>query len=135
MTTEQAIRILDPATRRETMKAIPVHNRIDTDQEACRLAVAALRAQKERENPKPLTLDELRQMYGEPVWVVESFPPFGEEWEAWDILEEIDGDSACFGRGVIGRLSSEDYNRRDSNGNLIPGGWLAYRNKPKEVQE
>ena len=30
---------------------------------------AALRAQQERENPKPLTLDELRGMVGQPVWV------------------------------------------------------------------
>lgn len=33
------------------------------------MAIAALRAQQERENPKPLTLEELREMDGEPVWV------------------------------------------------------------------
>ena len=33
--------------------------------EACSVALAALRAQQEQEDPKPLTLDELRQMDGE----------------------------------------------------------------------
>ncbi len=46
MTTEQAINILDPETRREALRKIPVMERIETDQEACRLAVAALHAQQ-----------------------------------------------------------------------------------------
>lgn len=46
MTTEEAIKILDPATRRETMKGIPVFERIEADQEACRIAVSALRSQQ-----------------------------------------------------------------------------------------
>ena len=45
MTKEEAIRILDPETRRETMRKIPVMEWIETDQTACRLAVEALRAQ------------------------------------------------------------------------------------------
>lgn len=36
-----------------------------------RLARIALREQEERENPKQLTIEELRQMNGEPVWVAE----------------------------------------------------------------
>lgn len=47
MTREEAIKILDPETRQETMKQIPVFERIAADQEACRLAVAALHAQQE----------------------------------------------------------------------------------------
>lgn len=31
MTREEEIRILDPNTRRETMKEIPVHSRIEAD--------------------------------------------------------------------------------------------------------
>lgn len=80
MTTEEAIKILDPETRRETLKLVPVHERISADQEACRLAVAALRAQQENLSKvsqgfsqdqvnAPLTLDELRRMDGEPVWI------------------------------------------------------------------
>ena len=48
MTREEAIRILDPETRRETLKEIPVFDRINTDQEACRLAVTALPEEEER---------------------------------------------------------------------------------------
>ena len=36
--------------------------------EANRAALAALREKQERENPEPLTEDELRGMLGEPVW-------------------------------------------------------------------
>ena len=36
--------------------------------ESDKAALAALREKLERENPKPLTEDELRQMLGEPVW-------------------------------------------------------------------
>lgn len=36
--------------------------------EMAQFAIAALRDQEERENPKPLTLDELRNMNGQPVW-------------------------------------------------------------------
>lgn len=37
-------------------------------QEYHKMALAALRAQQEREDPQPLTLEELRKMDGEPVW-------------------------------------------------------------------
>lgn len=46
MTKEEAIRILDPKTRRETMRQIPVFERIEADQEACRVALSTLRAQQ-----------------------------------------------------------------------------------------
>ena len=45
MTIEEEIKIIDPETRRETMRKILVMERIETDQTACRLAVEALRAQ------------------------------------------------------------------------------------------
>ncbi len=57
MTTEEAIMILNPETRMETMRKIPILERIDADQAACRLAVAALRAQQEREKNEPLKGD------------------------------------------------------------------------------
>lgn len=38
---------------------------------AIKNGIAALREQEERNNPKPLTLDELRTMAGEPVWCAE----------------------------------------------------------------
>lgn len=36
---------------------------------ALEIAISALHAQQEVENPKPLTLDELREMDGEPVYL------------------------------------------------------------------
>ena len=38
--------------------------------ESDKAALAALKEKLERENPKPLTEEELRQMMGEPVWCV-----------------------------------------------------------------
>lgn len=43
---------------------------LGTQNEAAKLALAALRAQEERERNDPLTLEDLREMDGEPVWVV-----------------------------------------------------------------
>lgn len=41
--------------------------------EVSKLAVKALEAMQERMNPQILTLDELKQMDGEPVWVVDRY--------------------------------------------------------------
>lgn len=80
--------------------------------EACRMAVIALREQEERENRKPLTLDELRQMDGEPVWIDDWFEDF-HGWElSKDASDYFDGDSRTV----------ESYGTR----------WEAYRSKPKE---
>lgn len=71
MTREEAALILDPETSRDAL--LPYESqeeRIAVCEEACRLGAAALREQEERENPKPLTLDELREMDGEPVWLM-----------------------------------------------------------------
>ncbi len=82
--------------------------------EAVELALTALRAQAEAEQEKPLTLEELRQMAGEPVWVVGPEPG----WALVNVQEE-----ALF----------------DSNTDFIPFDyygivWQAYRRKPEEVR-
>lgn len=73
---------------------------------------AFVREQEERENRKPLTLDELRQMDGEPVWIDDWF----EDFHGWELSEDasdyFDGDSRTV----------ESYGTR----------WEAYRSKPKE---
>lgn len=93
-------------------------------QEYHKMALAALRAQQEREDPKPLTLDELRQMDGEPVWIVEGPEDWGH-WElssdAEDYLEDRDAD-----------FYSMRYNDPAGRYGLHKLGWLAYRHKPKE---
>ena len=49
----------------------------DSEHEAARMAISTLRAQQERENPQPLTLEELRRMDGEVVYIPESEEYFG----------------------------------------------------------
>ena len=66
----------------------------------------------------PLTLEELREMDGEPVWVEHCN---GGEWVvvAWNIHDEIAGARQA-------RLDADNY------GSDGLGGWLAYRRKPEE---
>lgn len=85
----------------------------------------AIREKRERENPKPLTIEELRQMHGEPVWIADI--------SAWGIVS-VDDAGSWKGRPFV-------------NGEQTPWGavkfsWdvenhhlVCYRHKPKEVQE
>ena len=72
-------------------------------------ALAALREQAERENPKPLTPDELKQMAGEPYYHVSLNGSKNE----WRIMPKH-----------IAERAAEDY--------MYGKWWLAYRRKPKE---
>jgi len=84
---------------------------------------------KAADENQPLTLDELRQMNGEPVWIV-AHPDWGH-WElsmdAEDYFEDRDPD--LYGLTMPSTVP-------DSMGryglNML--GWLAYRRKP-EVRE
>ena len=72
---------------------------------------------------EPLTLDELRKMDGEPVWVVCLTPEIYDEPPIrWRILEK----SIIGTFGVWGNkdscLTERDYGKT----------WLAYRQKPEE---
>lgn len=88
------------------------------------VAIAALRAQQERENPEPLTLDELRKMDGEPVWIVE----IEGNRSYWAIVQRTVR-YKCY--DVIYMTTLEDaYDYGVST--LYGKTWLAYRHKPKE---
>ena len=84
--------------------------------EAHRVAISALR-QQERfgEVNKALTLDELRQMDGEPVWVQSPGVP---EYGRWAIVEGV-GENCLF---LHDDFTCHDYGKT----------WLAYRQKPEE---
>lgn len=93
------------------------------------MALSALRTQQEHESNEPLTLDELRQMEGEPVWTVGVSYKIDGTFSMWDIIESVDEDGIQFG------YSNEytewwNYGLKMQNGKLL--GWLAYRSKPKE---
>ncbi len=76
---------------------------------------------------KPLTLDELKAMNGEPVWIVE-FPDWGH-WELADnaemYLEERDED-------LYNLRMPKGMTDPDGRFGLHVMGWLAYKSKPAD---
>ena len=94
---------------------------LQTTIDAIDMAISALRQQDHfREVTKkvePLTLDELRQMDGEPVYCVEITGR--EEW-----LFRRDGGFA----DMYGEFTSDDFMVWDNYGKL----WWCYRQKPEE---
>ncbi len=79
------------------------------------IAAAALREKAEREDPQPLTIEDLRQMDGEPVWLD------GFEWRVSYGVSTISG-SLCLETGLDSRIPLDGYGET----------WFAYRHKPKE---
>ena len=111
-------------TREEAIEAIKCNwpdSRYTILREALDMAISALRQQDHfREVTKkvePLTLDELRQMDGEPVYCVEITGR--EEW-----LFRRDGGFA----DMYGEFTSDDFMSWDNYGKL----WWCYRQKPDE---
>ena len=92
--------------------------------EAHRVAISAIRAQRERENQKPLTLDEIRQINEaiEPVYLY----IFGSDFDnGWQIIEQITDTKIIF---------------RGKTNTYVPIKKLGisynlYRQKPKEIQK
>ena len=101
-------------TREEAIK-FAVHAQSITDipevKEFYAFAESAIREQEERENPKPLTLDELRKMDGEPVW-----DNFLMEWCV--IMMDL-----CSGKGAV-KYFDGGFNQLTEK--------RFYRRKPKE---
>ena len=120
MTIDEAIRILDPETTAEALAEIEYYNgftgktaAVQAVSDACVLAVDALREQEERENPQPLTLDELRQIHA-PVWC--SCELFGGGNGFWCLCQN----------GKIIAPSGGSFDVEE-----IPN-WVFLRSKPKE---
>lgn len=85
-----------------------------------RLKMYEDREQEERENPKPLTLDELMEMNEEPVWI----KLFDRDEEFWVLRNEW-VDARNPEPLILFHMrwySHADYGKT----------WLAYRSKPKE---
>ena len=103
----------------------------ETQREATKMAISALRAQQEhfREATKkvePLTLDELRQMDGEPVWIVE-YP----DWGHWELSADAEDYVTDREPSFYGMKHNDPAGRYG----LHKLGWLAYRQKQEEVQK
>lgn len=83
--------------------------REDEAREYHKICLEALRAQREAANNAPLTLDELRKMDGEPVWIVW---PDGRIKSKWWIVDNYDWHMMEFD-------DRNDYGKT----------WVAYRHK------
>lgn len=121
MTIRQAIRCLHlPGDHLRDYEEYGID--IDNDlREAMQMGIDALREKAEREDTKPLTLEELRQMVGEPVYIVIiGGTVIGRNATGWKIVNYAGHVQIEFTDGKL--FFVEQY-----------GNWLAYRHKPKEV--
>lgn len=121
MTREEAISILERVAHTESKWP-----GTEDTLEALDMAISALRQQehfREVTKMEPLTLDELREMDGEPVWC--------------EIY--IKGQSSFYGivhgENVTGFIPGDDNpsNLAITNVGAYGLAWLAYRQKPEEV--
>ncbi|WP_312071839.1 hypothetical protein [Anaerotignum propionicum] len=96
-------------------------------QMAYKFAIQALQEKLVREYPKPLTLEELKNMDGEPVYIVRGLhlPCENDEW--WAIIHTFQNcEFAHFiSHGKKFSADFEDYGVR----------WLAFRHKPEHIGE
>ena len=109
-------------TTKEAIEAIKCNwpdSRYTILREALDMAISALRQQETVTNRnglnEPLTLDELRKMDGEPVWVQSPGVP---EYGRWAIVEGV-GENCLF---LHDDFTCHDYGKT----------WMAYRQKPEE---
>lgn len=94
---------------------------VPEDVEAEIVAFKALQEMQERQYPKPLTVEQLKEMIGEPVWVQ---PPDMPEFGRWGLVEDAD---VCCGDQIL-------WLRSDFTCHGLGKTWLAYKHKPKEAE-
>ena len=127
MTREEAIKILEYPVKKWSMEWDERDDGLSY-YEALDMAISALRKQDHfREVTKkvePLTLDELRKMDGEPAWFVSLHDGFA----SWGIVRVVEMSKVWF-IAVAG--SERAFGDLDGYGKT----WLAYRQKPEEVQK
>lgn len=102
------------------------HQTYDTNK-ALKMAIDALREKQKAENIGPLTLEELLQMEGQPVWVVPADPKDPCRWCI------VSGTSALIAGCDYPWYSEYDYRTdlKDGKGKEGKGGWVAYRRPPE----
>ena len=121
MTREEAIKVLRTESVELGGNAVSVARWLT----ALDVAIKALEDVPDKDvwKNEPLTLDELRKMDGEPVWIVE-YP----DWGHWEL--SADAEDYVTDR----ELSFYGMKHNDPAGRygLHKLGWLAYRQKPEE---
>ena len=120
MTNEEAIKILEYPVKKWSMEWDEREDGLSY-YEALDLAISALREQGHfrdlTKKVEPLTLDELRRMEGQPVYIVENT-------EYWAIVNSFDQ----AGVYLLSYGNPDDYGYFGLYGKT----WLAYRQKPEE---
>lgn len=102
---------------------------LQTTIDALDTTISALRAQQskgveiDQVKNDPLTLDELRLMSGEPVWVVT------DRMKEWCIVHSHHSDDVIGGGIIMTRRTAE---KRTYQYKSYGYTWLAYRRKPEE---
>ena len=98
-------------------------------------ARSALVEKAERMNPQPLTLEELRQMVGKPVYLVCDLFGIHE----WNVVGIFKPDSIKYFEGKLARVIGNRYavfiNGRALAEESYGTEWIAYRHKPEEVTQ
>ena len=114
MTREEAIKVLRTESVEIGGNAVSVARWLT----ALDMAIKALEDVPDKDvgRNEPLTLDELRKMDGEPVWVQSPGVP---EYGRWAIVEGV-GENCLF---LHDDFTCHDYGKT----------WLAYRQKPEEA--
>ena len=120
MTREEAIKILEYPVKKWSMEWDEREDGLSY-YEALDMAISALRQQEHfrdlTKKMEPLTLDELRRMEGQPVYIVENT-------EYWAIVNSFDQ----AGVYLLSYGNPDDYGYFGFYGKT----WLAYRQKPEE---
>lgn len=97
--------------------------------------LSAIQEKQERMNAQPLTLEELQQMVGKPVYLV--CLPFGIS--EWNVVGTFNSESLKYVEGKLARVIGDRYavfiNGRALAEESYGTKWIAYRHKPQEVQK
>lgn len=92
--------------------------------ESLAIIYEALKEKAERDNPQPLTLEQLRERENKPVYL--TFPT-GEDVEGWDILTGI----SMYAGSEVATFTEEEFLHLCAYGTY----WIAYDHPPKDKLE
>lgn len=131
MTNEEAVSVLENVGVMTTAECIHVyqHSRLQCENFSADAVTAAYVAglaalQEKLEAETPLTLDDLRKMDGEPVWIVFTPDPDGESLAMWALISVDKENDEIFLLNSIGGSSAYEEAWADIK--------AIYRRKPEE---
>ena len=131
MTTEKAIEVFEGICELEGIsmfyqpggKAAKLE--ISSIKKACQIAISALHTEQAMPPNAPLTLEELREMDGEPVWI-QPAARGGKIPARWMLLECFSEDADLYLFRPVSGIS------QGYTGIGCGRTWLAYRSRPEE---